>query len=50
MQELYKEQTYNNFCLLLNGTKIVSSRLSSYHYGYTYGYSYNYGDYYQDKK
>lgn len=50
VQELYKEQSYNNFCLLLNGTKIVSSRLSSYHYGYTYGYSYNYGDYYHDKK
>ncbi len=50
VQDLYKEQRYNNFCLLLNGTKIVSSRLSSYHYGYTYGYSYSYGDYYQNKK
>lgn len=50
VQDLYKEQSYNNFCLLLNGTKIVSSRLSSYHYGYTYGYSYSYGDYYQNKK
>ncbi|MGN1354314.1 MAG: GumC family protein [Alloprevotella sp.] len=50
VQDLYKEQCYNNFCLLLNGTKIVSSRLSSYHYGYTYGYSYSYGDYYQNKK
>ncbi len=50
VQDLYKKQRYNNFCLLLNGTKIVSSRLSSYHYGYTYGYSYNYGDYYQNRK
>jgi len=57
IEQYYKEKTFNNLCLILNGSEALHSRYGyyrygygySYGYGYGYGYGYNYG-YYGEKE
>lgn len=50
VEVLYQEKKFNNLCIMLNGTKYVSSKYGNYRYGYSYGYGYNYdnGNYYNN--
>lgn len=59
IEQYYKDKTFNNLCVILNGSEALHSRYGyyrygygySYGYGYGYGYGYNYGyGYYGDKE
>lgn len=59
IDQYYKDKTFNNLCVILNGSDALHSRYGyyrygygySYGYGYGYGYGYNYGyGYYTDDK
>ncbi len=45
IDQYYKEGTFNNLCVILNGSEATSSRYgyNRYGYGYSYGYGYGYG-------
>ncbi len=43
IDQYYKEQTFNNLCVILNGSEALHSRYGYYRYGYGYSYGYGYG-------
>jgi len=43
VEQYYKEKTFNNLCLILNGSEALHSRYGYYRYGYGYSYGYGYG-------
>jgi hypothetical protein len=45
IDQYYKDGTFNNLCVILNGSEATSSRYgyNRYGYGYSYGYGYGYG-------
>lgn len=43
IEQYYKEKTFNNLCLILNGSEALHSRYGYYRYGYGYSYGYGYG-------
>lgn len=48
VEKRYKEKSFNNLTILLNGTKYISSRYGANKYGYSYGYSYG-NSYYNEE-
>lgn len=46
IEKLYKENSYNNMAIILNGSNYISGKYGSYRYGNSYGYGgYGYGSY-----
>lgn len=43
IDQYYKEKTFNNLCVILNGSDALHSRYGYYRYGYGYSYGYGYG-------
>ena len=43
IEQYYKDKTFNNLCLILNGSEALHSRYGYYRYGYGYSYGYGYG-------
>lgn len=42
IEQFYKDKTYNNLAVLLNGAELHKGKYGSYRYGYGYGYNYSY--------
>ncbi|MBE6330722.1 MAG: polysaccharide biosynthesis tyrosine autokinase [Bacteroidales bacterium] len=43
IEEYYNKKTFNNLCVILNGSEALHSRYGYYRYGYGYSYGYGYG-------
>lgn len=43
IDQYYKDKTFNNLCVILNGSEALHSRYGYYRYGYGYSYGYGYG-------